>query len=161
MNIKSRIISRKLLLVCFYQKLFLEELSKNNNIIDDIVKIDKSISYSTDQSEEKIKLQNIIQKNSLVTDEFIDDDVLYLMKNVFDKVDVEFEIEYIKTLYNKYNKYKLEIEEIVNKHTVSFSYSSMDLMDKSIFLLGYIESKEYKTDKKIIMNEMIELAKRY
>jgi transcription termination factor NusB len=28
-------------------------------------------------------------------------------------------------------------------------------------LLGYIESKEYKTDKKIIMNEMIELAKRY
>jgi hypothetical protein len=66
MNIKSRIISRKLLLAYFYQKLFLEELANNNNIIEDIIRIDKFISYSKNQSEEKIKLQDVIQKNSLV-----------------------------------------------------------------------------------------------
>jgi transcription termination factor NusB len=48
---------------------------------------------------------------------------------------VEFEMDYIETIYNKYNQYKKEIEEIVNKHTVSFSYKSMDLIDKAIFLL--------------------------
>lgn len=161
MNIKSRIISRKLLLTYFYQKLFLEDLSDNENITDSIVRIDKFISYSENQSEEKTKLKNKIKENSLVNEYSLDTEISYLIENVFDKVEVKFEIDYIKTICNKYNEYKKDIEEIVNKHTISFSYKSMDLIDKSIFLLWYIENKEYKTNKKIIMNEMIELAKRY
>lgn len=34
-------------------------------------------------------------------------------------------------------------------------------MDQSIFLLGYVEWKVLDTPKEVLLNEMIELAKRY
>jgi N utilization substance protein B len=37
----------------------------------------------------------------------------------------------------------------------------MDLMDRVIFVLGYAEFILLKTPKEIILNEMVELAKRY
>ena len=37
----------------------------------------------------------------------------------------------------------------------------MDLMDRVLFILGYIEFVELKTPKEVILNEMVELAKRY
>ncbi|MBU0626554.1 hypothetical protein KKG31_06005 [Patescibacteria group bacterium] len=49
----------------------------------------------------------------------------------------------------------------VNKLTESFSFEQMDTMDQSLFILGYAERKELKTPKEILINELIELAKRY
>jgi transcription termination factor NusB len=37
----------------------------------------------------------------------------------------------------------------------------MDFIDRAIFLLGYIEYKELGVDKPLVLNEMVELAKRY
>jgi transcription termination factor NusB len=37
----------------------------------------------------------------------------------------------------------------------------MELLKKSIFLLGYTEKKILDTDAKVIVNEMVELAKRF
>jgi transcription termination factor NusB len=37
----------------------------------------------------------------------------------------------------------------------------MDIIDRAIFLLGYIEFVEVKNPKPVVLNEMIELAKRY
>jgi transcription termination factor NusB len=37
----------------------------------------------------------------------------------------------------------------------------MDTIDQAIFLLGYIEDKVLQTPKEVLLNEMIELAKRY
>ena len=37
----------------------------------------------------------------------------------------------------------------------------MDVLDQAIFLLGYTEHKVLDTPKEILINEMIELAKRY
>lgn len=40
-------------------------------------------------------------------------------------------------------------------------FESLDPLDQSLFLLGYVESKTLHTEKKILINELIELAKRY
>jgi transcription termination factor NusB len=40
-------------------------------------------------------------------------------------------------------------------------FESLDPLDQSLFLLGYVESKTFHTEKKILINELIELAKRY
>jgi len=40
-------------------------------------------------------------------------------------------------------------------------FESLDPLDQSVFLLGYIEAKTLRTEKKILINELIELAKRY
>jgi N utilization substance protein B len=53
------------------------------------------------------------------------------------------------------------IKEVVNKHANSFSYEQMDVVDQAIFLLGYTEHQVLATPKEILINEMIELAKRY
>ena len=53
------------------------------------------------------------------------------------------------------------MRDLVNEHTVTFGYDEMDLMDRVIFVLGYAEFLLIKTPKEIILNEMVELAKRY
>lgn len=37
----------------------------------------------------------------------------------------------------------------------------MDLIDRVLFVLGYIEYTELRTPKEVMLNEMVELAKRY
>ena len=37
----------------------------------------------------------------------------------------------------------------------------MDVLDRAIFLLWYIEFKELSTPKEVVLNETIEIAKRY
>jgi len=54
-----------------------------------------------------------------------------------------------------------EIKEKVNTYAQTFQYDQMDPLDQAIFLLGYTERKELQTPKEVIINEMIELAKRY
>lgn len=54
-----------------------------------------------------------------------------------------------------------ETKEMINKYAETFSYEQMDVLDQAIFLLGYTERKVLETPKEILMNEMIELAKRY
>ncbi len=49
----------------------------------------------------------------------------------------------------------------VQSHATTFSFEKMDPMDKAIFLAGGVEYLIHKTPVKIILNEMIEIAKRY
>ena len=37
----------------------------------------------------------------------------------------------------------------------------MDVIDQALFLLGYMERKQLQTPKEVLLNELIELAKRY
>jgi transcription termination factor NusB len=49
----------------------------------------------------------------------------------------------------------------VEQHATTFSFDKMDPMDKAIFLAWGVEYIIHKTPVKIILNEMIEIAKRY
>jgi transcription termination factor NusB len=37
----------------------------------------------------------------------------------------------------------------------------MDMIDRCLFVLGYTEHKELKTPKEVLLNEIIEISKRY
>ena len=50
---------------------------------------------------------------------------------------------------------------MVDTYTTTFSYQQMDVIDQSLFLLGYTEWKVLDTPREVLINEMIELAKRY
>ena len=73
--------------------------------------------------------------------------------------DIDF--DYVKTVALATAKYEVELREQVNALATSFSYEEMDTMDQAIFLLGYVEWKAIETPKEVMLNEMIELAKRY
>jgi N utilization substance protein B len=53
------------------------------------------------------------------------------------------------------------MERAVDTYTESFNYQQMDAIDQAIFLLWYTEWKVLGTPKEILINEMVELAKRY
>jgi transcription termination factor NusB len=55
----------------------------------------------------------------------------------------------------------LEAIDQVNKHTQSFTFAEMNTMNQTLFVLGYVERKVLETPKEILLNELIELAKRY
>lgn len=73
--------------------------------------------------------------------------------------DIDF--DYISKVGIRFTKYIDEIKEQVNIYIETFSYDQMDPLDQAIFLLGYTERKEMDTPKEVLLNEMIELAKRY
>jgi N utilization substance protein B len=53
------------------------------------------------------------------------------------------------------------VQPQIDAHTTTFSYEQMDAMDQGLFLLAYLENHRLDTPAKVILNETIELAKRY
>ena len=80
----------------------------------------------------------------------------------FDQRPVEdIDFDYISKVGLTFTKYIDEVKEKVNQYAQTFEYAQMDPLDQAIFLLGYAERKELETPKEVLLNEMIELAKRY
>jgi transcription termination factor NusB len=77
------------------------------------------------------------------------------------RIEEDIDFDYVSVVALAMPKYENEIIDAVNKLTVSFTYEEMDTMDQAIFLLGYVEWKALETPKEVLLNEMIELAKRY
>ena len=73
--------------------------------------------------------------------------------------DIDF--DYISKVGIPFIKYVEEVSQKVNEYAQTFVYNQMDPLDQAIFLLGYTEWKELGTPKEVLLNEMIELAKRY
>lgn len=52
-------------------------------------------------------------------------------------------------------------QQAVDTHAVSFQFADMDMIDRVIFTLCYIEYDLLDTPKEVLLNEMVELGKRY
>ncbi len=159
MDIKSRILSRKVVFVYFYQKYFMEEIWNNELFFEDILEIEKIINYKSITKEALSELKNNIV--NLYDSSNYESDVLYIKYNFFEYNKSTLDFEYIDLMINSYDKYKTDVENIVNDHVDSFKYQEMDMIDKTIFLLWYIENNEIGTPKQVILNEMINIAKKY
>jgi N utilization substance protein B len=90
------------------------------------------------------------------------EEIPYYLKNFFDKrKEEDIDIDYLIKIGATFPQYTTTIKDIVNRYTATFSYEQMDVVDQAIFLLGYTEHITLATPKEILLNEMIELAKRY
>ena len=109
--------------------------------------------------EEKEKLKEQIKKHIVV---YTIEDFKEFVDCFFDERAIEdIDFDYIAKVGINFTKYIDEIVEKVNTYAQTFQYIQMDPLDQAIFLLGYIEWKELETPKEVVLNEMIELAKRY
>ncbi len=92
----------------------------------------------------------------------IEEDFSYILRYFFDQWSAEeVEVDYVLQVGNALPRYQEELIEKVNHYAQSFGYEQMDPMDQVLLLLGYCEHKVLQTPKEVIINEMIELAKRY
>jgi transcription termination factor NusB len=113
-----------------------------------------------DKSKEEWKqLKECVQQ---ILSEQWEDDMPYYLKNFFDKWDEkDIDVDYVLKMMWSFEKYVEPTKKMVNKYAESFHYEEMDIVDQAIFLLWYTEYKLFNTPKEILINEMIELCKRY
>ncbi len=122
--------------------------------IDYIFKTDKGM-----YEDEKAKF---IDKMNVYLKLYTPEDFKDFVDCFFDQWALEdIDFDYIAKVGCNFTKYMQEIEDKVNSYAQTFKYDQMDALDQAIFLLGYVEWKELETPKEILLNEMIELAKRY
>ena len=110
-------------------------------------------------SEEWKQLKNWVQQ--ILSDQG-EDDMPYYLKNFFDKWDEkDVDVDYVLKMMWSFEKYLDSTKEMVNQYAESFQFNEMDIIDQAIFLLWYTEYQLFHTPKEILINEMIELCKRY
>ncbi|MDR0650702.1 MAG: hypothetical protein LBG59_04845 [Candidatus Peribacteria bacterium] len=91
-----------------------------------------------------------------------EEELLYYLKHFFDQwKDEEVDMDYLLQVGRSFSHYVQEVKEMVNTYAETFTYQQMDVIDQAIFLLGYSEYQVLHTPKEILINEMVELAKRY
>jgi N utilization substance protein B len=73
----------------------------------------------------------------------------------------DVDVDYVLQVWWALKKYEWWFEEKIDSYAKTFSYEKMDPMDQVLLLLWYIEFKVLETPKEVIINEMVELAKRY
>ncbi len=160
MNIMARINARKIVLSYFYQRNFFLYAFQAENVISDIFFANDI--YASDQEVYTQEKTAFMHQITQYLEQDIHEVFRYIMKYFFDQRKEEnIDMDYIFTVGTKLEQYREEITKMVNTYTDSFSYGKMSLMNQALFALGYIEWKEIKTEKEILINEMIELAKRY
>lgn len=161
-NIKERINSRKVVLIYIYEMFFVKDLSSKDILFEDIFKISKDIYHQSVSFEEKKELKTTVWEYYNL--ENWKEDIDYIITNCFKKELKSwetFDMEFIKDIVSNINEYVPIVEQKVNESSVSFLFKEMDIIDKSIFVLWYIEYNVVRTPKKVVINEMIELSKRF
>lgn len=160
MKVWNRINARKVVLSYFYQRCFFHNLPQQENVLTEVLSIENIFQSNLEEFEQnKQALKAKIDEQLKISD---DENFEYFVKVFFDKWDVnEIDMDYVFKVWWAYEKYLPEAIENINKHTQSFSFQEMNTMNQSLFILGYIEWKVLETPKEILLNELIELAKRY
>ena len=160
MNIKARINARKIVLSYLYQHCFFINLLLQENVLTESLFIDYIFKTDTGMyDEEKEKLKEQIKTYVKI---YTLEDFKEFVDCFFDeRVTEDIDFDYISIVGIHFTKYIDEILQKVNSYAQTFEYRQMDPLDQAIFLLGYTERKELDTPKEVLLNEMIELAKRY
>lgn len=181
MDIKKRINARKIVLSYFYQHCFFSLLNKRGivweentwDFIEASEEIKKDNSKFLDDAFLKAvenKKQQIIHwddevkaKIAKYAEQFdIDEDFSYIMAYFFDQWSSDdVDVDYVLQVWWALKKYESGFEKKVNSYAKTFSYDKMDPIDQVLLLLWFIEFKVLWTPKEVIINEMVELAKRY
>jgi N utilization substance protein B len=175
MHIHQRINARKLLLsyvyhYCFFAKLAssvevattspaeLPKWEQNDPFFNQHFLTDLNALWEYNAKEGE-RFQASLQ--TLLTED-VEEGLPYYLRHFFDQwKDEEVDMDYLLQVGRGFSHYVEQIKEIVNTYAKTFTYQQMDVIDQAIFLLGYSEYQILHTPKEILINEMVELAKRY
>lgn len=102
------------------------------------------------------KIMIILYQISLYKKEKIDYDINLIIKNVY-----EIQNEYINSVVFGVEKYMDKIDELINKYLNNWSLSRLGETDKAILRLSVYEMVYYDTPNVVVINEAVELAKKY
>ncbi len=90
------------------------------------------------------------------------DDKLNVIDDVVDSSNGEFNFEYAKQIVNTFSKNYSEINQIItNALKNGYKIERLNKVDLSLICLAITEIKYLGLEKKIVINEVLELSKKY
>jgi transcription termination factor NusB len=161
MNIKARIVARKIVFCYFFEQYFVALSGEKSAMIEEINKIALHM-YDSDTVSRQV--EEVLNKSYY---EESDEEIAYLIKRFFEyqgadePKEVVPDRDYLKKMAPCFRKYEPIVRDLVNAYTVTFSFDQMDVLDRVIFVLWYAEYKEMQSPKEVVINEMVEFWKRY
>ena len=161
MNIQARILARKMILTYLYEKYTAGYAASNEHILKEVSWITITQSALEQQNITNPQELAVLLRNHFSAENY-DADMTYLIQHCFEKLaERGIDSEYIKAMAPAYEKFAPLLPDLVNKYATTFQYEDMDLIDRVIFLLWYAEFLLVWTPKEVVLNEAIELAKKY
>lgn len=106
------------------------------------------------------ELREIIMTILYQIDIYNERKINYDIDNII-KDNIEIENEFVKDMVYGVITYKDELDEIANKHMKDWSIDRIDKSGKAILRMGIYELKYMDTPEIVVINEAIELAKKY
>lgn len=171
MNITHRINARKIVLAYAYRLFFLQYYRSGIDLDNKIPKwadvvLDEDdtaflegVGINADEFQEK-EQEILVDRKTFDNLWSFDDDIAMITDGL--GIDVHLvDREYVLLIGEQLTSYRSEVPDLVNAHANQFLYEDMESMKKAIFTLGYTEHRLLGTDTKVIINEMVELAKRF
>lgn len=159
MDILHRIHARKVVLGAIYQYYFFLRLAEQHGVVQDSL----ALSYTFTESEDFAAEKDVLIKSftAMQTDSLHDEYVAYVLAHVYENWTDKIDYPYVDHMLEVFLCSVNSVEKLVDTYVTSFSFDRMDPMDKALFALGCIEYKEFETPKQVLLNELVELAKRY
>jgi len=169
----SRIVSRKLVFLYYYARLFNEEVLAHPLEIEEI-KIQETNHQELNELTDRLGIEEdeltppqattapIVEE---MNDTTLESDIIFiaeyqLPQHTTTKV-VKYDHDFVMQLASAYTIYRDLIASLIAPYTQRFSYEEMSLTRRALLLLWYAEHRVLSTPGTIIINEYVELAKNY
>lgn len=91
---------------------------------------------------------------------YMKENIEYNLEDVY-KENLEMDNKYVKDIVNGVLEKKEELDSIINKYLDNWTLDRLGKTDASILRLASYEMMYYDTPKVVVINEAIELAKKY
>ena len=91
---------------------------------------------------------------------YMKENIEYNLEDVY-KENLEMDNKYVKDIVNGVLEKKEELDSIINKYLDNWTLDRLGKTDASILRLASYEMMYYETPKVVVINEAIELAKKY
>ena len=108
------------------------------------------------RSELREKIMTILYQIDLYKNNKIDYDIDSVIKE-----NCDIDNEFVKTIVNGVIENKSELDSIANKYLSDWTIDRLDSMGRCILRIGIYEMKYTETPDLVVINEAIELAKKY
>lgn len=106
------------------------------------------------------ELREIVMTILYQVDIYNERKINYDINNII-KDNIEIENEFVKDMVYGVITYKDELDVVANKHMKDWSIDRIDKSGKAILRMGIYELKYMDTPEIVVINEAIELAKKY
>ncbi len=108
------------------------------------------------RSELRVKIMTILYQIDIFKQNGIEYDIDQVIKE-----NLEIDNEFVKEIVYGVNTYYDQLNEVANKHLVDWNINRLDKTGASILRLALYEIMYTDTPKIVVINEAVELAKKY